>query len=993
MAKFKARARAIDMLGRQQIAGIPTAISELFKNAHDAYADAVEVDYFRADDLLVLRDDGIGMTYDDFVERWLAIGTESKLGVGLGLDLPPKPAGKESRPMLGEKGIGRLAIAAIGPQVLIITRAKRGSILNETVAAFINWAIFESPGLDLDQIDIPVKKFDQGLLPGREDVLAMVEAFKKNLVKLHSLIEPSLSRRIEAELKRFSVDPQKVDTYVRQLSNLSLGTKGHGTHFFIVPTSESLVADIEGDSVPDSAPPLIKTLIGFSNTMRSDSAHPRIMTSFRDHKKPEVFDDLISANEFFTPDEFATADHHFLGRFDEYGQFEGTVTIYREKPVKHAIAWADAKGVPTECGAFNLSLAYVQGDPKESSLSPDDYAQLIRKLNQIGGLYIYKDGIRVLPYGNSDYDFLDIEKRRTLSAGFYYFSYRRMFGYIEISGIKNAELSEKAGREGFRENKAYRQFRAILKNFFLQTAADFFRESGAYSDAYFESKEELKRLADVRRERELQVKKERAAFGRNLNRFFSQLHAGTQRSEAEGLLGRIKKKLDRLSSIEESERPGALLDIESEAHSIIDQLRARSTVVRPRGIGLTTQLRRDWEIYNAEVHRLEIEVFAPTIQQCDELISTMAEQLRSTVASKKMAGRILKDKISEARTHLGNEKQHTTDVLSELDEKVSEVIHTCVLTFDNAVLSILDEFERLRASYKSESMLIKERNRLISSIQEVTEGQVSVFENIRVQLRGISVSTNGGTGASSADIIEALEEENLSLREKSEAEVELAQLGMAISVISHEFESAVKAIRGELRRLKSWADRNAAIRDLYKSLRSNFDHLDGYLTLFTPLQRRLYRTKVEIRGADIAKYLKNLFADRLLKVDADIQPTNRFAQITLTGYPSTFYPVFINLVDNSLFWLKDRTGPRIIRLDAENGSLIVADTGPGITLRDREAVFERGFTRKPGGRGMGLKISRDVLAKEGYSLILGHSEPGEGAVFKIEPLQNQRKGR
>ena len=43
-ATFKARARTLDMLGRQQIAGIPTAISELFKNAHDAYADRVEVD-------------------------------------------------------------------------------------------------------------------------------------------------------------------------------------------------------------------------------------------------------------------------------------------------------------------------------------------------------------------------------------------------------------------------------------------------------------------------------------------------------------------------------------------------------------------------------------------------------------------------------------------------------------------------------------------------------------------------------------------------------------------------------------------------------------------------------------------------------------------------------------------------------------------------------------------------------------------------------------
>ena len=61
-ATFKARARTLDMLGRQQIAGIPTAISELFKNAHDAYAENVEVDYYRREGLFVLRDDGRGMT-------------------------------------------------------------------------------------------------------------------------------------------------------------------------------------------------------------------------------------------------------------------------------------------------------------------------------------------------------------------------------------------------------------------------------------------------------------------------------------------------------------------------------------------------------------------------------------------------------------------------------------------------------------------------------------------------------------------------------------------------------------------------------------------------------------------------------------------------------------------------------------------------------------------------------------------------------------------
>ena len=46
MANFKTRARALDLLGRQQIAGIPTAINELLKNAHDAYADNVDIDYY-----------------------------------------------------------------------------------------------------------------------------------------------------------------------------------------------------------------------------------------------------------------------------------------------------------------------------------------------------------------------------------------------------------------------------------------------------------------------------------------------------------------------------------------------------------------------------------------------------------------------------------------------------------------------------------------------------------------------------------------------------------------------------------------------------------------------------------------------------------------------------------------------------------------------------------------------------------------------------------
>ena len=109
--------------------GIPTAISELFKNAHDAYARTRgESTTIAVIGLLVLRDDGQGMTQrSNSLDRWLTIATASSVNVAgpssVGRRCPTQPNLRGL--MLGEKGIGRLAIATIAPQVLVLTRALR----------------------------------------------------------------------------------------------------------------------------------------------------------------------------------------------------------------------------------------------------------------------------------------------------------------------------------------------------------------------------------------------------------------------------------------------------------------------------------------------------------------------------------------------------------------------------------------------------------------------------------------------------------------------------------------------------------------------------------------------------------------------------------------------------------------------------------------------------------------------------------------------------
>ncbi|HFS5950125.1 TPA: ATP-binding protein, partial [Klebsiella pneumoniae] len=182
MANIRTKARALDMLGRQQIAGIPTALSELFKNAHDAYADNVEVDYIRKKNLLILRDDGLGMTKEEFEERWLTIGTDSKLIDEDSIDMPEVDTSKQSRPIMGEKGIGRLAIASIGPQVMVITRSRRNGVSGKIVAAFVNWTLFSLPKLNLEDINIPIIEIPQNEFLYKSHVEKLIQEAKENVL-------------------------------------------------------------------------------------------------------------------------------------------------------------------------------------------------------------------------------------------------------------------------------------------------------------------------------------------------------------------------------------------------------------------------------------------------------------------------------------------------------------------------------------------------------------------------------------------------------------------------------------------------------------------------------------------------------------------------------------------------------------------------------------------------------------------------------------------
>ncbi|MBB5503002.1 ATP-binding protein [Paraburkholderia sp. MM5384-R2] len=281
-----------------------------------------------------------------------------------------------------------------------------------------------------------------------------------------------------------------------------------------------------------------------------------------------------------------------------------------------------------------------------------------------------------------------------------------------------------------------------------------------------------------------------------------------------------------------------------------------------------------------------------------------------------------------------------------------------------------DEVEKMRRRWEDELTEIEERHR--DALMAARDMLASLAENLR-----------SSDGEEPAQIMEALEQRMISLEEQAEDDFEMVQLGLAVAIINHEFSASIKRVRRSVQELGQISRKTSGLRPLYESIRSNFEHLDGHLNLFTPLQRRLHRTAQTISGKSVRNYIADLFSNRFERHKVQVDYTESFLHCSIECYPSTLYPAVINLIDNAVFWLAGVAVERVIRLDAESDALLISNNGPAIEQRDWQRIFERGFSRKPEGRGLGLFISAKALQAEGMTLSLQTPSDDMGVAFRI----------
>lgn len=135
-AVFRPRARLLKLIGAELISDDVVAVTELVKNAHDADASCVTIQFrgvAAPGGEIVIRDDGCGMDLATVLGVWMEPGGTSKVTTN-GHNLTPR-----GRRLLGEKGVGRFAVDKLGRYLELVSR-RAGS--NQEVRTVFDWDEF-----------------------------------------------------------------------------------------------------------------------------------------------------------------------------------------------------------------------------------------------------------------------------------------------------------------------------------------------------------------------------------------------------------------------------------------------------------------------------------------------------------------------------------------------------------------------------------------------------------------------------------------------------------------------------------------------------------------------------------------------------------------------------------------------------------------------------------------------------------------------------------
>lgn len=410
--RFRPRARLMTTLGLELISSDVVAITELVKNSYDADARVVLIRLTDESDRpgppgtsrIQILDDGHGMDEKTILEAWLepatSFRTRSQTTGG-------------GRRVLGEKGVGRFAAAKLGDRLELISKAEgTGEVQLE-----VDWSAFEDDDKYLDDVEVSLDVVEHGDfspdgLAGRiwNEVSPYLEAIEKptadhgtvlTISGLRSSWTSELIRELRRSLSRLITPFQDERKIVHDFA-------------IILDTPGAVGRGIE--------------LVSSPSTLQVP--HYRLSAEVAEDGHATVLMEMKDGSE---------------------------LQIYR--PLQMA---ADREAL--ECGPFEVFLNVWDRDSDSLRAMANEVGTLKRVrgiLDDAAGVNIYRDGFRVLPYGERGDDWLGLDRRR-VQVPTLRLSNNQIVGYVLIERDANPELNDQSNREGILEGPAFTDLRMAV---------------------------------------------------------------------------------------------------------------------------------------------------------------------------------------------------------------------------------------------------------------------------------------------------------------------------------------------------------------------------------------------------------------------------------------------------------------------------------------------------------------------------------------------------
>ncbi|MBP2615552.1 ATP-binding protein [Chryseobacterium jejuense] len=488
--KFTFNPRILRHLGYELITSDEIAITELIKNSYDARAENVYVQFLstienfdenkskvkipefiydsvkklNSSGIIVIEDDGKGMTYDVLKKGFFEVGSTLKKNEKNDLEE------NDNNIILGDKGIGRLAAQRIAP-IIIVESAAKGTHTTNIVEVewdkFINNINFEAPEWtgDLTEDIAYTRLWLIGTDDNSIDFNRFSELKEDFEVDLFGNMGPSLGTRliIKSELQTalgFLYSPFETN---KSLINIDISVNGvpirldfnyqalnvaesiHSFKSTLIFDESGKPIDIKFDLRFDIRPWFIERIhhrelgnVLYQDWKRSSLDYYKLYQKYKDEYELNLSESFLLSTEL-----------------NKWKKKNGNKNIDSQLFIESILKLAPLEG---KIYSFKRDISLM--NMARRSAIENGYIDPSTKINydirpflaSNNGIKLYRNSFRIATIGNKDNDWLELQQKRTSGQQFYRFELGNVVGYIKINDKKQEYIYETSSREHLTDN-------------------------------------------------------------------------------------------------------------------------------------------------------------------------------------------------------------------------------------------------------------------------------------------------------------------------------------------------------------------------------------------------------------------------------------------------------------------------------------------------------------------------------------------------------------